>query len=48
VTSSSWTPPLVEEKAPFKNPQNFGKNNNMVTGPETKSYCAGKGQQQLN
>jgi hypothetical protein len=41
--------PLVKEESPFQNTKmnGLGKNKNMVTGPETKSGCAGEGQQQF-
>jgi hypothetical protein len=48
--SNSQTPPLVEEKAPFQNTQQYGNNKNMVMGSdgsETKNDCVGEGQQQF-
>jgi hypothetical protein len=50
VTSSSQTPPLVEQEVPFETRESDGKNKNMVmrlSRLRIKSECAGEGQQQF-
>jgi hypothetical protein len=51
VDSSSQTPPLVEEEAPFKNTQVVLERTEIwpcvSTGPEIKKDCAGEGHQQF-
>jgi hypothetical protein len=42
VTTSSQTPPLVEEETTFENTKNLGKNKNMAMGPEIKIDHAGE------
>jgi hypothetical protein len=46
MTSSSYTPLLAEEKAPFLHVWKSGKNKNM-SGSETKIDSAGEDQQQF-
>jgi hypothetical protein len=48
VTSSSQTPPLIEEGALFQNTQKLERTKLwswVPTGPETKNDCAGQDQQ---
>jgi hypothetical protein len=49
VTSSRQTPPLVKEKAPFRNKSLQGTKiwSWVPTGLDTKDDCAGDGQQQF-
>jgi hypothetical protein len=51
VTSSSQTPPLVEEEAPFQNMQKVLERIKIwtlvPTGPETKIDCAGEANSNL-
>jgi hypothetical protein len=47
MTSSSQTPPLFEEEAPFQNSKSLEKNKNMAmvpAGPKTMFDCADEGQ----
>jgi hypothetical protein len=52
VTSSSQTPPLIEEGAPLLNIYMSRREQKswswILMGHETKNYCVGKGQQQFN
>jgi hypothetical protein len=44
VISSSQTPSLVKEEAPF---QKSGMNKNVVMDPDSKNDCAGEDQQKF-
>jgi hypothetical protein len=46
VTSTSQTPHLIVNEAPFQNTLIVSKR--KIWGSETKNYCAGEGRQQFN